>query len=124
MNPNLHAVITTHFRADQLRSIDVPEWGASDEAGQPQPLKLWFRPATLNDLAEMNQPRRGLATTFDRSLWLVVRKAADATGALLFTSKAEVAGEPSDEELLRDRADPFVINRIAVEILNSVAPKA
>lgn len=93
--------------AQKLRRIEVPELPDADG----KPLSIYYRMITLEDLATIHE--------LDGSNWqkqsprLVVMKACDADGKLLFA--------PGDVVTLREEAPPEIVNRIALAMLGRVS---
>lgn len=94
--------VRAHSQPDQVRRIEVPEWG---EDGKP--LVVTYRMMTLDDMATVNELE---GTTWHRqAARIVVLKACDEAGQKLFRM--------ADASELRETAAPDVVTRIALAIL-------
>ncbi len=114
----LLARIVAQFEPDRLRVVEVPEWGRPDEAGELVPFKVCHLPVTLADMSKMHARRDGWRDTmFDRSLWLLMNKAADETGQLIFNPDRTTDEGKADFEILATKVDPFIITRIAAAMI-------
>lgn len=101
--------ITAHFNRQEMRRIEVPEWG---EEGQP--LVIFSRPMTL----EEKQKLLNVGERDGRLMMLVetlIMKALDANGGRLFQIDAKKS--------LKSNADPDVLARVALEITRSPTPE-
>ncbi|MCB9993122.1 MAG: hypothetical protein H6873_05645 [Hyphomicrobiaceae bacterium] len=99
--------VKAHYKADELRHVDIPEWG---EGGEP--LKAAFYPATMRDVsmamkAADNDPSRYNAR-------LVALKLLDADGNRLFGM--------ADGYDLEQSADPTVLTRLSLFIGGYLKP--
>lgn len=96
-----------HFRADERRVIEVPEWG---EAGQP--LMLYAAPCTLADKRVLHNRYKdgGLQEMYVHSL---VMKAQHEDGKPAF--------DLADKRALMTSVDPAVVERVAEAILASAS---
>lgn len=95
-----------HFRADELRRIEVPEWGETPDA----PLVLMAAPVTLADkqLLHNRYKAGGLQEMYVHALVLKARK-PDGSAAF----------DLGDKRALMTGADPVVVERIVEAILAS-----
>ncbi|MEY2653822.1 MAG: hypothetical protein RLZZ524_850 [Pseudomonadota bacterium] len=98
-----------HFRADERRAIEVPEWG---EAGAP--LVLFAAPVTLADKKRLHNRYKdgGLHEMYVHAL---IDKAQTEAGAPAFTL--------DDKRSLMTAVDPGVVERIAAQILAAAGPE-
>ena len=96
-----------HFAADDLRRIEVPEWGAAPDA----PLVLMYAPVTLADKKLLHNRYKdgGLQEMYVHALIL---KAKKPDGAPAFTL--------DDKRDLMTRVDPAVVERIAATLLDAI----
>ena len=98
--------IAKHAEPERTRVLEIPEW-AVDGA----PLRIYYRMVTLDDMA--------LVTELDGSAWhkqaarFVTLKAEDEKGNKLFKA--------ADAAMLRERAAPDVVNRIALAMLGRLS---
>ena len=99
---SLRERIRAHARPDQVRRIEVPEWG---EDGKP--LVVTYRMMTLDDMALVNELEG--ASWHKQAARIVVLKACDEQGNRLFAM--------ADAPELRETAAPDVVTRIALAIL-------
>lgn len=93
-----------HFRADELRRIEVPEWGETPDA----PLVLMAAPVTLADkqLLHNRYKAGGLQEMYVHALVLKAKK-PDGTAAFGL----------DDKRSLMTGVDPAVVERVAEAIL-------
>ena len=93
-----------HFRADERRRIDVPEWGSADA-----PLVLWHAPVTLADKKLLHNRYKdgGLQEMYVHAL---IHKAQRDDGSPAFGL--------DDKRALLTSVSPTVVERIAQQILN------
>ena len=111
--------IEQHFAPDRLRSVAVPEWGAAEaDGGEVMPFVIWHKPVNLDDLTRMNKAG---ASQFERTLWLVLHKSAAADGTALFSTDRATDEGKADYTTLATRADPFVVQRIGLAMLQNAA---
>ena len=94
-----------HFKADEPRRIDVPEWGEAPGT----PLVLFAKPVTMADKKLLNNRYKdgGLQEMYVHAL---IVKATDANGKPAF--------DLGDKRDLMHTADPAVVERIAQQILH------
>lgn len=112
------ARLVAQFEPDRLRIVEVPEWAAPAEVGEPVPFKIWHRPVSFDDISRMHARKDGWRDTmFDRSLWLVMNKAADEAGQLIFNPDRTTDEGKADFETLAHKVDPFIITRIAAAMI-------
>lgn len=99
-----------HFKADEPRRIDVPEWGE----GPGAPLVLLAKPITLADKKLLHNRYKdgGLQEMYVHAL---VLKATHADGKPAF--------DIADKRDLMHAADPDVVERIAQQILAVADPE-
>ncbi len=91
--------IRAHSQPELVRTIEVPEWGASPA----DPLVIHYTMVTVGDMAEVQQAAPNNPSRQEAEL--VCLKSADAKGVKLFR-RVDVL------ELLQT-ADPIVVHRIA-----------
>lgn len=98
-----------HFRADERRTIEVPEWG---EGGKP--LVLYAAPCTLADKRVLHNRYKdgGLQEMYVHAL---VMKAQ--------TEDGQPAFDLADKRALMTSVAPEVVERIAEQILASASPE-
>ena len=96
-----------HFRADERRAIEVPEWG---EGGQP--LMLYAAPCTLADKRVLHNRYKdgGLQEMYVHAR---VMKAQHEDGKPAF--------DLADKRALMTSVDPAVVERVAEAILASAS---
>lgn len=102
--------IKAHFSRQELRRIEVPEWG-TEEGG---PLVIFSKPMTL----EEKQRLLNVGEREGRLMMLVetlVMKALNADGSRMFQIDAK--------KELKISADPDVLARVALEITRSLSPE-
>lgn len=94
-----------HFRADEKRRVEVPEWGA-----EGAPLVLWHTPVTLADKQRLHNRYKagGLQEMYAYTL---IQKAQREDGSRAFTE--------ADKLDLMNQVDPRVVERIAAQILGA-----
>jgi hypothetical protein len=97
-----------HFRADDVRRIEVPEWGDADGA----PMVLYAAPVTLAEKKTLHNRYKdgGLQEMYVHALIL---KAQTADGKPAFTLE--------DKRALMTAVSPAVVERIAEAILHSAS---
>jgi len=110
--------IQAHSRPDELRVIEVPEWG---EPGAPLVIK--FKLVSIDDLSLMQRVTKSFGTnsnsgersasSWERAIWLLMRKARAADG------ETYLFPDMKDGEILRHSADPDVVLRTAARMLGS-----
>ena len=94
--------IAVHFEAERIRRIEVAEWGEGEA-----PLVITYYPLTLDDLAVVSELD---GSSFDKqAARIVVMKALDENGKRLFSM--------TDALMLRSRAAPDVVKRVAIAML-------
>ena len=98
-----------HFRAEERRRIEVPEWGEADV-----PLVLHVKPVTLADKKLLHNRYKdgGLHEMYVHALIL---KAETAEGKAAFTL--------DDKWALMQSVAPRVVERIASQILDAASPE-
>lgn len=101
--------IRAHSQPDQVRTIEVPEWG--DEEGKP--LVIHYTMVSLGDLAEAQEAAKGNSLRVEAEILCL--KAQDEHGKKLF-KRIDVL------ELLAT-ADPLVLRRISSEMLMRKPPE-
>lgn len=92
-----------HFSAQEIRTIEVPEWG--DEDG---PLVIYVAPFTLREQARLQKASKNgsdAAVLAD----VLVMKAMDGEGNKLFTM--------DDKHAMQTKVDALVLARVASEIM-------
>ena len=110
--------IEQHFAPDRLRSVAVPEWGAAEaDGGEGVPFTIWHKPVNLDDLVKMN---RAGPTQYEKTVWLVLNKSLDGNGVKLFATDRSTDEGKADFVTLSERADPYVLQRIALGMLANV----
>ncbi len=94
-----------HFRADERRRVEIPEWG---EAGAP--LVLFAAPVTLADKRKLHNRYKdgGLQEMF---VHVLIDKAQTEDGKPAFTLE--------DKRALMTSVDPAVVERVAEQLLAS-----
>ena len=94
-----------HFKADEPRRIEVPEWGESDK----KPLVLFTAPITLADKKQLHTRYKdgGLQEMYVHALILKAR-----------TADGKPAFDVGDKRDLMHASDPDVVERIAQQILH------
>lgn len=97
-----------HYRAlvDMKPYIDVPEWqvpieGAAEGLPQTKPLRIYYKPLTLQDRALLQKDIED-----DNFAALMIARALDETGEKLF--------EVADEELLKRSVASHVVQRVGI----------
>lgn len=102
-NPIIEAA-RLHFRADERRAIEVPEWG----------VVLQYAPVTLADKRLLHNRYKdgGLQEMYVHALIL---KAQKPDGSPAFTL--------DDKRDLMTKVDPAVVERIAATMLQAMAPE-
>ena len=96
-----------HFRADERRRIEVPEWGESPES----PLVLFARPVTLADKKKLyNRLNDGGAQEMQAHILVMMAQTEDGKPA--FTLE--------DKHALMNAVSPAVVERLAEQILKTV----
>jgi hypothetical protein len=103
-------IITAHYRAGDRRKIEVPEWAREGE----KPLTITYMPVTLDDQSHIEKITKG--DRHQMAAHLVALKACDAEGKRLF--------EQMDALTLRQKADPIVVARIAMQMLGGLTLEA
>lgn len=81
-----------HGAPDNLRSIEVPEWGCT----------IYWTPFTLREREEVR--RRAIVNQADGQAHLIFLKAVDRDGNKLF--------DAADKLIFMDQADAMVVSRI------------
>lgn len=91
--------VTGHFAALQAKVIHVPEWGVTVHA----------TPITVADMDVIDRAKGAGA----KAVAILMRKARDERGEPLFA--------PTEEWDLLNKADPRVVDRVALEIFSGGA---
>lgn len=105
------AAARAHFRADERRSVEVPEWSvAADADGNPAPLVLFWSPITLADKKRLSARHQdgGMQEMYVHAL---INKAQTADGKPAFSLE--------DKRYLMNDVDPAIVERIALQILRA-----
>lgn len=89
--------VTAHFEQFAKKTIDVPEWGVTVHAS----------PITVADMDAIDRAKGAGA----KAVAILLRKAKDENGNPLF--------QPTQEWDLLNKADPRVVDRVALEIFGS-----
>lgn len=96
---------TTHFDAQGVTRIEVPEW--TDEKGNPT--VMYSQPFTLADRKKLSKFAQEDDLEF--IVRMVIMKCEDETGGKIF--------DLSDKPTLMNKVDPGVISRIASNIASA-----
>ncbi len=114
----LQEAIRSHFRPDERRRVEVPEWGKPavlDAEGKvltsALPLVITYMPVTLDDQAFAEQAGNG--NRWMVAAHMVVLKACDANGVRLFPLQ-------TDALWLRENAAPEVLTRLLGQMLGRI----
>lgn len=99
-----------HFRASEVRRIEIPEWGPEPDV----PLIAYFKPVTLAQKQDFQTVAEQLGY-INRLAYIVVRKLEDAEGKRLF--------DLAHARTLREEADPDVIARVVQQIMAAPGPE-
>ena len=91
-----------HFSNKEVRSMEVPEWGAT----------LYAKNLTMNDKAKWL--KRAQDDTTEYMLYAVIFGTTDEKGEPVF--------DIGDKPKLRNHADPDVVSRVATFVLNIDKP--
>ena len=91
-----------HFSAQDVKVIEVPEWGEGDE-----PLRIYATPLTLAEKEKIF--RRTRDKQIEGLIHVLILKACNGQGEPLFNL--------ADKLDLLNRVDPDVLSRVALEIM-------
>lgn len=90
-----------HFQLQEIRALEVPEWGDSPAA----PLVVFCKPVTLEQKAKLARLAKNEASGLELLVYALIELALDAGGEKLFTL--------ADKKALMSQVDPDVVSRVA-----------
>lgn len=95
-----------HFNAQEMRRIEVPEWGEEDA-----PLVIFAKPFTLAEKQKLYKHAKN--NELEVLVYTLILKALDSEGNKLFGL--------DDKHVLMHQVDPEVLTRVATEIHQTVS---